>query len=51
LLLDIIRERRMTCVVVTHNTAQARRIADSTMIMHAGKLVVTGPTKEVLRDR
>jgi putative ABC transport system ATP-binding protein len=51
LVLSIIRERRMTCVIVTHNTVQARRIADRTMILEAGKLVAIGPTKEVLRDR
>ena len=51
LVLSIIRERRMTCVIVTHNTAQAHRIADRTMILEAGKLVAIGPTKEVLRDR
>ena len=50
LVLSIIRERRMTCVIVTHNTAQARRIADRTMILEAGRLVTIGPTKEVLRD-
>ena len=51
LVLSIIRERRVTCVIVTHNTAQAHRIADRTMILEAGKLVAIGPTKEVLRDR
>jgi putative ABC transport system ATP-binding protein len=51
LVLNIIRERRMTCVIVTHNTAQAHRIADRTMLLEAGKLVTIGPTKEVLRDR
>jgi putative ABC transport system ATP-binding protein len=51
LVLSIIRERRMTCVIVTHNTAQAHRIADRTMILQAGKLIAIGPTKEVLRDR
>ena len=51
LVLSIIRERRMTCVIVTHNTAQAHRIADRTMILQAGKLVAIGPTKEVLSDR
>jgi putative ABC transport system ATP-binding protein len=51
LLLNIIWERRMTCVIVTHNTAQARRIADRTMVLEAGKLVTIGPTSEVLRDR
>jgi putative ABC transport system ATP-binding protein len=50
LVLSIIRERRMTCVIVTHNTVQARRIADRTMILEAGRLVTVGPTKEVLRD-
>jgi putative ABC transport system ATP-binding protein len=51
LVLDIIRERRMTCVIVTHDTAQAHRIADRTMILEAGRLVAVGPTKEVLNDR
>ena len=51
LVLSIIRERRMTCVIVTHNTVQAHRIADRTMILKAGKLLMIGPTKEVLRDR
>jgi ABC-type methionine transport system ATPase subunit len=50
LVLSIIRERRMTCVIVTHNTAQARRIADRTMILEAGKLVSIGPSREVLCD-
>jgi putative ABC transport system ATP-binding protein len=51
LVLDIIHERRMTCVVVTHDTAQAHRIAARTMIMEAGRLAAVGPTMEVLRDR
>jgi putative ABC transport system ATP-binding protein len=50
LVLDIIRERRMTCVIVTHNNPQARRIAHRTMIIRDGKLIATGPTDEVLRD-
>jgi putative ABC transport system ATP-binding protein len=50
LVLDIIRERRMTCVIVTHNNSQARRIAHRTMIIQDGKLVAIGPTDEVLRD-
>jgi putative ABC transport system ATP-binding protein len=49
LLLGIIRERQMTCVIVTHNTPQATRIADRTIILEAGRLVAIGPTKEVLR--
>lgn len=48
LVLGVIRERGMTCVIVTHNTAQARRFADRTMILEAGRLVKIGPTNEVL---
>jgi putative ABC transport system ATP-binding protein len=51
LVLDIIHERRMTCVIVTHDAAQAHRIADRTMMMEAGRLAAVGPTMEVLRDR
>ena len=50
LLLDIIRERRMTCVIVTHNNSQAHRLADRTMIIEDGKLIAIGPTNEVLKD-
>jgi putative ABC transport system ATP-binding protein len=41
----------MACVIVTHNTAQAHRIADRTMMLGAGRLITIGPTREVLRDR
>ena len=51
LLLGIIEERRMTCVIVTHNRPQASRIADRTMVLDAGRLVAIGPTKEVLHVR
>jgi putative ABC transport system ATP-binding protein len=50
LVLDIIRERRMTCMIVTHNNAQACRMAHRTMLVRDGKLVASGPTNEVLRD-
>jgi putative ABC transport system ATP-binding protein len=48
LVMDIIHERRMTCIIVTHDAAQAHRIADRTMILERGRLVTVGPTKEVL---
>ena len=38
----------MVCAIVTHNTEQARRIADRTMIIEKGKLVAIGPTEQVL---
>jgi putative ABC transport system ATP-binding protein len=48
LILGIIRERAMTCVIVTHNRPQAERIAARTMVMESGRLVAIGPTQEVL---
>jgi putative ABC transport system ATP-binding protein len=48
LILDIIRERAMTCVIVTHNKPQAARIAARTMMMESGRLIAVGPTQEVL---
>jgi len=48
LLESIIRERHMTCVIVTHNRAQAARLAARAMILNAGKVVAIGPTAEVL---
>jgi putative ABC transport system ATP-binding protein len=50
LVLDIIRERRMTCVIVTHNAAQARRVAHRAMVLKGGKLAAIGPTDKVLQD-
>ena len=48
LLLGIIRERQMTCVIITHDMQQAARIADRAMYLEAGNMVAIGPTKEVL---
>ena len=50
LIQDIIRERHATCVIVTHNNDQARRLAERTMIIEAGKLTAIGLTNEVLKD-
>jgi putative ABC transport system ATP-binding protein len=50
LVLGIVRERRMACIIVTHNREQAVRLADRTTIMEAGRIVATGATREVLHD-
>jgi putative ABC transport system ATP-binding protein len=50
LILGIIRERRMTCVIVTHSADQARRVAHRAMVLRAGKLAAIGPTEQVLQD-
>ena len=47
---QIIQERRMTCVIVTHNVQQAKRIANRTMLITKGRLAAFGPTLEVLGD-
>jgi putative ABC transport system ATP-binding protein len=48
LLLSVIRERRMACVIVTHDMAQAARLASRTMHMAGARAVSVGPTSEVL---
>jgi putative ABC transport system ATP-binding protein len=50
LLRGLVEERRMACVIVTHDSAQAVRLAARTMIMEAGRLAAIGSTKEVLHD-
>ena len=50
LVLDVIRERQMTCVIVTHNNDQARRLADRTMIIAGGRSIAIGPTTGVLKN-
>lgn len=48
LVLSIIQERRLTCLIVTHNRPQAARMAARTMVLEAGRLVGLGPTQEML---
>jgi putative ABC transport system ATP-binding protein len=48
LVLGIIEERRLTCLIVTHNRSQASRMAARTMVLEAGRLVAVGPTGEML---
>ncbi len=40
-------KREFTVVVVTHNLAQAHRIADRTAFFYLGKLVEVGPTPQI----
>lgn len=50
LIADIIRERGMTCVIVTHSAPQALRIADRAMVMEAGEILKIGTAQEVLAN-
>ena len=46
LICHIIRDRNLSCLLVTHDTAQARRMASHVMLMEAGRLVHFGPSEE-----
>ncbi|MDD2271556.1 MAG: ATP-binding cassette domain-containing protein [Desulfuromonadaceae bacterium] len=48
LLHDIIRKRRLTCVMVTHDVAQAARMATHVMMLADGRVIKEGTVKEVL---
>jgi putative ABC transport system ATP-binding protein len=37
-IVDVVRANRLTCLIVTHDTSQAARIADRAMLMRAGRL-------------
>jgi putative ABC transport system ATP-binding protein len=48
LLAALVRERNMTCVWVTHDVAQARRVADLVLRLEAGQAVGFGTPQELL---
>ena len=43
---DVVSERRLTCIVVTHDRAQAVRLAQRALSMNAGRIVRDGPVSE-----
>lgn len=48
LLASLIREHQLTCVWVTHNTEQARAMADRLLVVEAGRVAALGTPAEVL---
>lgn len=48
LILSIIREQRLTCLIVTHDPDQAWRMANRVLVMEQGRLVRLGNPQEVL---
>jgi putative ABC transport system ATP-binding protein len=48
LILGIIHEQGLTCLIVTHDMEQARRMATHVMLLEAGRLVGFGLVEEVL---
>ncbi len=48
LIRDVIRDSRLTCIIVTHDTAQAARMAESALVLEGGRAIRKGPISEVL---
>ena len=48
LIQDIIRDTHLTCIIVTHDTAQAMRMATRVMMMEKGRATRIGAVMEVL---
>jgi putative ABC transport system ATP-binding protein len=44
----VVRNQGLTCVLVTHDTAQAARLAERALLLEAGRIVRQGPINEVL---
>lgn len=45
----VIRDSQLTCLFVTHNREQARRIADRVMVLECGRITGVGTAKEIIR--
>jgi putative ABC transport system ATP-binding protein len=48
LLESLIRQRNLTCVWVTHDAAQAMRMADKVLLLEAGRMTAHGNARELL---
>jgi putative ABC transport system ATP-binding protein len=48
LLTHVLRHQHLTAVIVTHDIAQAERIASRAILLDAGRLILNGTVKEVL---
>jgi putative ABC transport system ATP-binding protein len=48
LICSIVHQQKLTCLIVTHDTRQAERMAGKGMVMEAGRLVRYGAIEEIL---
>ena len=48
LIRDVVRDAGLTCVMVTHDREQARRLCQRVIVLEGGRLVQSGATEEVL---
>ena len=44
----VVRDQGLTCILVTHDTAQAARLAARALVLESGRVVRNGPINEVL---
>ncbi len=44
----VVRKSHLTCVIVTHDTAQTRRFADRVIVLERGRVTKVGSVQEVL---
>ncbi len=51
LVLEIIRERSMTCIIVTHDLPQAARLAGRVLILGAGRIQAVGTPQELIHGK
>ena len=45
---NIVHDQGLTCILVTHDTAQAARLAEQALVLNTGRIVRAGPINEVL---
>ncbi|WP_255494143.1 ABC transporter ATP-binding protein [Halarchaeum sp. CBA1220] len=50
LLTDVIAERDMSVLMITHNLGVARQISDRIYIMYGGRIVESAPTEEIFTE-
>lgn len=48
LICSVIDQQNLTCVIVTHDHAQAARMARRSLLMDAGRVVAEGPISEII---
>jgi len=48
LIADLVRKQGLTCVMVTHDRKQARRLCDHALLVEAGRVTKSGTATEVL---
>ncbi len=45
---NVVHDQGLTCILVTHDTAQATRLAERALVIESGRIVRSGLTNEVL---